>query len=61
MIMEDYEPIICPECGGTGVHPWKNSSCRNCNGTGEITQDECFDDRYKRHVYRAARGCFETI
>lgn len=58
---KDNDPIICPQCGGTGSHPYLQAFCKTCNGTGEITEDECFDDRYKRHVYRAARGCFETI
>lgn len=59
--MRDDDPILCLECGGTGMHPYRPHICRKCNGTGEITEDGCFDDRYKRHVYRATRECFETI
>lgn len=58
--MEDKDPIICPHCGGTGMHPYLSATCKFCQGTGEITDDGCFDDRYKIHVYRAARGCFEN-
>lgn len=54
---EDPDPILCPECGGTGMHPWKNSTCRYCHGTGELT-DGVYDDRYKKHLYRAEAGCF---
>ena len=43
--MEDKDPIICPYCGGTGSHPWRNAWCKHCHGTGEITED-CEDDRY---------------
>lgn len=56
---EDPDPILCPECGGTGLHPWKNCACRMCNGTGELT-DDTYDERYKKHVYRAAHGCFDN-
>ena len=58
--MDENDPIICPHCGGTGSHPYLPAFCKYCNGTGEITEDGCFDDRYKRHVYRATRECFET-
>ena len=51
--MNDPDPILCPECGGTGLHPWKN-------GTGELT-DDTYDERYKKNVYRATRGCFESL
>ena len=54
---EDPDPILCPECGGTGMHPWKNSTCKYCHGTGELT-DGVYDDRYKKHLYRAEAGCF---
>lgn len=50
---DDYEPIICPECGGTGSHPWKQGFCRTCNGTGELG-DDTYDERYKITRYRAA-------
>ena len=43
--MEDRDPIICWNCGGTGCHPYLNSSCSICHGTGEITED-CEDARY---------------
>ncbi len=33
---EDLGMVICPECGGTGSQPYKNSCCRRCGGTGEI-------------------------
>jgi RecJ-like exonuclease len=52
--LNDKEPVICYECGGTGMHPWKNESCPICFGTGELT-DEVFDTRYKIAVHRAAR------
>lgn len=58
--MNDPDPILCPECGGTGLHPWKNATCRRCNGTGELT-DDTYDERYKMNVYRATRGCFESL
>ena len=58
--MDDNDPILCPECGGTGLHPYLPQTCRKCNGTGEITEDGCFDDRYKKTVYRAHRGCFDN-
>ena len=57
---DDHDPIICPHCGGTGLHPWKAAICKECNGTGELT-DDVYDDRYKKSVYRATRGCFETV
>ena len=53
---ETRDPIICPHCGGTGMHPWKQATCRYCHGTGEITEDIC-DTRYKLPVDRAHRGC----
>lgn len=56
--MDENDPIICPHCGGNGMHPYLPATCKYCNGTGEITEDGCFDDRYKRHVYRATRQCF---
>lgn len=52
----DYEPVLCPECGGTGCHPWKAEVCRKCNGTGELT-DDVYDERYKITRYRATSGC----
>lgn len=58
--MNDPDPILCPECGGTGLHPWKNGTCTRCNGTGELT-DDTYDERYKKTVYRATRGCFESF
>lgn len=47
MNANDYtlEPIMCWECGGTGMHPWKNAECRTCGGSGEITPD-IHDPRY---------------
>lgn len=56
----DSDPILCPECGGTGLHPWANTTCRFCNGTGELT-DDVYDERYTKTVHRAARGCFEFV
>lgn len=56
----DNEPIICPNCGGTGMHPWKNETCRWCHGEGELTED-VYDDRYRITRYRATSGCFDTI
>ena len=35
-IINEPEPIICPDCGGTGMHPWLNQTCRTCGGTGEL-------------------------
>ena len=43
--MEDKDPIICPHCGGNGMHPYLPAACKYCHGTGEITED-CEDDRY---------------
>ena len=43
--MEDKDPILCWNCGGTGLHPYLNSCCPICHGSGEITED-CEDDRY---------------
>lgn len=57
---DNDDPILCPECGGTGLHPWKASACKKCNGTGELT-DDVYDERFAKHVYRAARGCFEPV
>lgn len=56
---EDPEPILCPYCGGTGLHPWKNAACRTCHGTGELA-DDVYDERYKKQVFRAHRGCFDA-
>ncbi len=42
--MNDNDPIICPHCGGNGMHPYLPATCKFCNGTGEITEEECFDD-----------------
>ncbi len=41
MSAKDYtgEPIMCPDCGGTGSHPWLQAFCRTCGGSGEITPD----------------------
>ena len=57
--MRDDDPILCPECGGTGLHPYLPQTCRKCNGTGELG-DDTYDERYKKHVYRATRGCFDN-
>jgi DnaJ-class molecular chaperone len=55
MSANDYDPVICPECGGTGMHPWKpRTECPMCHGTGGLT-DAAFDTRYKIPVHRAAR------
>ena len=43
--MEDKDPIICPHCGGNGMHPYLPAACKYCRGTDEITED-CEDDRY---------------
>ena len=56
--MEDREPIICPDCGGTGSHPWMNAFCKRCGGPGEL-DGEAYDDRYTITRYRAASGCFD--
>ena len=56
-ILYEPEPVLCYNCGGTGLHPYLNGTCRTCNGTGELT-DDVYDDRYKKQVYRAHRGCF---
>ena len=34
--MNAPEPIICPDCGGTGMYPWLNQTCRTCGGSGEL-------------------------
>ncbi len=53
----DSDPIICPECNGTGQHPWKAGSvCPRCQGSGEIG-DDVYDDRYKKTIHRAVSGC----
>lgn len=57
---EDNDMIICPECGGTGTHPWKQGFCTRCNGTGEIGND-INDERYKITRYRATSGCCDTM
>lgn len=54
----DADPIICPDCGGTGLHPWKYGICPHCHGTGELS-DDVYDERYKKQVYRAGHVCFE--
>lgn len=38
-LYEDPEPILCPDCGGTGLHPYLNRSCRRCGGTGQLGPD----------------------
>ena len=53
---EDKDPILCPDCGGTGMHPWKACTCRKCNGTGEL-DGETYDERYKITRYRGTSGC----
>lgn len=55
--MEDNDPIICPDCGGTGMHPYLSDACRTCHGTGELT-DDVYDERYKKTIYRASHGCY---
>lgn len=60
MDANDRDPIICPECGGTGSHPWKQSFCRRCNGTGEIT-DDVHDERYTLTRYRATSDRLEFL
>lgn len=55
---DDRNPVICPECGGTGSHPWKAGFCPKCHGTGELGED-INDERYKITKYRVASGCFE--
>lgn len=56
--------IICPDCGGTGLHPYMQAGCRTCNGKGIIGVDDC-DLRYttmhyprKKTERRAAPGLF---
>lgn len=56
---DDRNPVIRPECGGTGSHPWKAGFCPKCHGTGELGED-INDERYKITKYRVASGCFET-
>ena len=34
--LDEPEQIICPDCGGTGMHPWLNDTCRTCGGTGHL-------------------------
>lgn len=55
---DDRNSVICPECGGTGSHPWKAGFCPKCHGTGELGED-INDERYKKTKYRVASGCFE--
>lgn len=33
---KEDEGIICPDCGGTGSHPYQNKRCTRCHGTGMI-------------------------
>lgn len=56
MDSDDRDPTLCPECGGTGNHPYLPKACRKCNGTGELT-DDVYDERYKKTRYRATSGC----
>ena len=45
-MITDNDPILCPHCGGTGEHPWKNETCPWCHGTGDLDED-VYDERYK--------------
>lgn len=51
------EPVLCYNCGGSGLHPYAQACCPVCNGTGHLT-DDVYDDIYKRTVYRAHQNCF---
>ena len=33
---EDYEPGICPACGGSGEGQHESSRCYVCKGKGEV-------------------------
>jgi hypothetical protein len=33
---DDYEPGICPDCGGSGEGMTDGSVCRTCGGDGEV-------------------------
>ncbi len=33
---KEDEGIICPNCGGTGMHPYLPHACTTCHGTGMI-------------------------
>lgn len=32
----EYEPGICPDCNGSGEGHNEGTTCRTCNGEGEI-------------------------
>lgn len=38
---KEDEGILCPDCGGTGSHPYLDCGCRRCGGSGMI------EDSYK--------------
>ena len=56
--MEEQEETICPDCGGTGCHPWKNATCRTCGGSGTIEAYNSFDRRYNITRHRATSAVF---
>ena len=58
-MVTDNDPILCPHCGGTGMHPWKNETCPWCHGTGDLDED-VYDERYRITRYRATSRCFDT-
>jgi hypothetical protein len=33
---EDYEPGICPACGGSGEGQYEGTTCYQCKGGGEV-------------------------
>lgn len=37
------EPVLCYNCGGSGLHPYAQACCPVCNGTGHLT-DDVYDD-----------------
>lgn len=46
MDYEDYinslwesDPIICPDCGGTGELSYPSRKCKTCKGTGYIDEE----------------------
>jgi DnaJ-class molecular chaperone len=34
----DSEAVLCPSCGGTGLHPYYGSTCDRCVGTKFLLQ-----------------------
>lgn len=54
------ENILCPDCGGTGLHPYLSCKCGKCGGSGMIQDSYEIDHplvsyrRLKRYPPRGA-------